>query len=204
MNRRATAKLATRNKVLDAARALFADPGYDQTTIRMIAQRAGVAVGSVFTTFASKEEVLCAIVIEKYDALAEALRHAVETTSGSARERLKAAFAAAYAFEIDRHAMLMHQISASWVWSKTFEAQSQAGLVRPFGFVFGLLEEARARGEVRADADVLLLADTILALYMRNWRHGWYRGLGVPEMASLAAQQVDLIFDGAAPRIGQS
>jgi AcrR family transcriptional regulator len=46
-------KQRTRLKVIAAARALFADPGYDKTTIRMIAEHAGVATGSVFTTFAS-------------------------------------------------------------------------------------------------------------------------------------------------------
>jgi TetR/AcrR family transcriptional regulator, cholesterol catabolism regulator len=200
MNRRETTKLETREKVLAAARALFSDPGYDQTTVRMIAQRAGVAVGSVFTTFDGKEDVLAAIIVEKYDELADALAQVVRETPGSARARLKAAFAAAYALEHQRHAMLMHQISASWVWSREFETRSQAGLVRPFGFVFALLEEARQSGELRDDAELPILADAVLGLYMRNWRHGWYRDLDVAGMAGLAAKQVDLLFDGAAPR----
>ena len=49
-------KAATREKVLDAARDLFNEIGYDETTIRAIAERARVSVGSVFTTFASKAE----------------------------------------------------------------------------------------------------------------------------------------------------
>ncbi len=200
MNRREAAKQQTRLKVLAAARALFADPGYEQTTIRMIAKAANVAVGSVFTTFAGREAVLAAIVTEKYDELAETLRQVVAQTPGSARDRLKAAFAAAYAFEIQRHAMLLHQIAASWVWSREFEAQSQSGLARPFGFVFALLAEAREAGEIAKGADLPLLADAVLALYMRNWRHGWYRELDAAGMAALAARQVDLLFDGAAPR----
>ena len=51
-------KQATREKVLEAARDLFNETGYEETTIRAIAERAGVSVGSVFTTFASKAEVL--------------------------------------------------------------------------------------------------------------------------------------------------
>src|ERR1700693_629539 len=46
--------LATRARVLNAARDLFDEVGYEETTIRMVAERAGVAVGSVFTTFAGQ------------------------------------------------------------------------------------------------------------------------------------------------------
>ena len=50
-------KAATREKVLVAARDLFNEVGYEETTIRAIAERAGVSVGSVFTTFALRTGV---------------------------------------------------------------------------------------------------------------------------------------------------
>ena len=47
-----------RQAILQAARELFANNGYDDTTIAEIAQVAGVAVGTVYLYFANKHEIL--------------------------------------------------------------------------------------------------------------------------------------------------
>src|SRR5687768_10327975 len=48
----------TRRAILDAARALFADHGYVNTPIRRVADVAGVAVQTIYSTFGSKPAVL--------------------------------------------------------------------------------------------------------------------------------------------------
>lgn len=48
----------TRNAILDAAAALFAEQGYDPTTTHQIAAQAGVSVGALYRYFADKEAVL--------------------------------------------------------------------------------------------------------------------------------------------------
>ncbi len=48
----------TREQILDAALALFRDHGYEGTTMRAIAQRAGVAVGNAYYYFRSKENLI--------------------------------------------------------------------------------------------------------------------------------------------------
>ncbi|HEY4586680.1 MAG TPA: helix-turn-helix domain-containing protein, partial [Brevundimonas sp.] len=57
MNRRQAAKVRTRLKVLDAARTLFAERGYDAATIRDIAKGAGMSTGAVFANFQDKAEL---------------------------------------------------------------------------------------------------------------------------------------------------
>jgi AcrR family transcriptional regulator len=189
-------KQATRARVLAAARKLFAQNGFHATTVRMIATEAGCAVGGVFTTFESKEEILFEIAAERYDALAQAIMAEAEG-QGLVRDKLKRGFAAAYRFEFERIGLLMVQIGASWTWSPEFEAKSQARLAAPFAFIGKLLGEARAKGEVRADADLALLGDLLLGIYLRTWRHAWYRKLEAPAASALAAAQIDLVFDGA-------
>ena len=51
LNRRQAAKVRTRQKVLDAARSLFAERGYEPATIRDIAKGAGMSTGSVNANF---------------------------------------------------------------------------------------------------------------------------------------------------------
>src|ERR1019366_9684001 len=60
-------KQATRARVLAAARDLFDEIGYEETTIRMVAQRAEVSVGSVFTTFAGKAELLSQVMGDRVE-----------------------------------------------------------------------------------------------------------------------------------------
>ncbi|NJO19832.1 MAG: helix-turn-helix transcriptional regulator, partial [Spirulinaceae cyanobacterium RM2_2_10] len=87
---------------------MFADPGYDATTARMLAQEAGISVGGVFANFASMEDILAEIVMEGYDHLAHLLveRRAGET--GAPADRLKESFRIAFEAYAPRHAMLMH------------------------------------------------------------------------------------------------
>ena len=60
--RRRDRALATRSRVLDAARALFIDRGYVATTVDAIAQRADVSPETVYSTFGNKRSLLSALV----------------------------------------------------------------------------------------------------------------------------------------------
>jgi AcrR family transcriptional regulator len=66
----AQTKEATRQRLLQAARRLFSDNGYDATTTRDIAKEAGIASGTLFNYFPTKEAVVACLASE---ALGEAL-----------------------------------------------------------------------------------------------------------------------------------
>ena len=63
-----------REAILDAARTLFAQKGYDETTIPEIAQAAGVAVGTVYLYFRNKYEVLTSVSVDLEATLAQVFR----------------------------------------------------------------------------------------------------------------------------------
>jgi AcrR family transcriptional regulator len=56
---------ATRSRILDAAAELFTSAGYGNTTMRAIAESAGVAVDTVYATFGTKARVLTAMIDAK-------------------------------------------------------------------------------------------------------------------------------------------
>lgn len=58
------AKHATRGRILDAARRLFASQGFDEATTRDIARAAGIATGTLFNYFATKEAIVMTLVAE--------------------------------------------------------------------------------------------------------------------------------------------
>lgn len=70
---------ATRERLVKAARAVFGEKGYRDTRITDIAERAGVAIGSFYNHFGSKDEILHAaladLVDEMYDSVAAQVPH---------------------------------------------------------------------------------------------------------------------------------
>lgn len=56
----------TRQSILDAAYDLFLNQGYSATSMRQIAQKAGIALGGIYNHFSSKDEIFQALVIEKH------------------------------------------------------------------------------------------------------------------------------------------
>lgn len=60
----AEAKTATRERIIKAAARLFAKEGYDNATTRGIAAKAGIATGTLFNYFESKEAIVAALISE--------------------------------------------------------------------------------------------------------------------------------------------
>jgi AcrR family transcriptional regulator len=57
----ATESKSTRDRILDIALDLFTDQGYDQTSLREIAERLGFTKAALYYHFASKEEIFLAL-----------------------------------------------------------------------------------------------------------------------------------------------
>jgi AcrR family transcriptional regulator len=71
--------LQTRERILGAALGLFAERGYEATTMRDVAREAGASVGLAYRYFASKEEFALAL----YMGLAEESEGGVGGGDGS-------------------------------------------------------------------------------------------------------------------------
>jgi len=56
----------TRAAILDAAYELFLRQGYSATSMRQIAEGAGIALGGIYNHFASKDEIFQALIIDKH------------------------------------------------------------------------------------------------------------------------------------------
>lgn len=68
---------ATRRKILDAAAQEFGDKGFHDSSIVSITGRAGVALGSFYTYFESKDELFRALVRDRSDGVREAVAPAI-------------------------------------------------------------------------------------------------------------------------------
>ncbi len=59
--KREQTKLANRQAILDAARAVFRELGFEVATVRDIIRRTGLSVGAFYNYYRSKEEVVAAL-----------------------------------------------------------------------------------------------------------------------------------------------
>jgi AcrR family transcriptional regulator len=74
----AETKAATRQRIIEAAQQLFADKGFEASTTRDIADAAGIASGTLFNYFATKEAILASLAAEA----AVAANRSFETADG--------------------------------------------------------------------------------------------------------------------------
>jgi AcrR family transcriptional regulator len=73
--------------LIDAAREVLAQEGYDGLTIRRVAERAEYSLGTVYGYFADKDDLLYSLVHEDFTRLTERLRTIRETHEGAAAVR---------------------------------------------------------------------------------------------------------------------
>lgn len=77
-----------RDRILEAGTLLFAKYGAKKTTIDEIAKEAGVAKGTVYLYFSSKEDILIAVGRKEVDLILTSLRQVVRA-EGTAAKKLK-------------------------------------------------------------------------------------------------------------------
>jgi AcrR family transcriptional regulator len=191
-------KQATRDKVVEAARDLFEEVGYEETTIRMVAERAGVSVGSVFTTFESKVDIFNYILFEKFEALFGELQRIAPYLKGSARHRIASLMSIAYGVECQQLDLMISHLSASYGWPRRIEEEHNKRRARLIGLLREALDQGVADGEIRADADLHLFVDVLLTVYNRNYRAAFYERLSAEQLSAICERQLELLFQGVA------
>jgi AcrR family transcriptional regulator len=195
-------KEATRDRVLAAARDLFEELGYSATTVRMVAQRAGVSVGSVFTCFAGKADLLSQVMQDRLEALYAELEQVAPHLKGRTVDRLRSIMAVHYGFETRRVRLFVVYLGASFLWEAGRSLVPLGQNSRLRAMVTEMLADGVERGEVRADADFEVFVDTLLAAYLWNYRLAPQEGAQADAMIAAMDRQIGLLFEGVAARPG--
>lgn len=180
-----------RARVLDAAVELFAEHGYDGTSVSQVINRAGVAKGGFYHHFASKEALLYEVygdlirrqlagmeqILARGRPPAETLRalihDLVETTAASARPAL--------VFWREMHRLGDERVE-----------QYRRARRRYHDTVRRLVQDAQRSGEFAAVASADTVTFTIFGYV--NELPLWYRPAGRKRPAQLASELADLVL----------
>ena len=183
-----------RTQLLAIATSLFASRGYSQTTVRDIADEAGILSGSLYHHFDSKEAMLSEVLGEFMDGLLAHLRDIVEN-DGSPREKFDAMVRAAFrvihetpdavAVYQNEAALLAHQPEFAFVGARSQSIQQTW---------VSVLRAGQDAGEFRADLDMDLAYRFIRDTVWSTVR--WYNPRGRLQHGTVADQFLSLVHGG--------
>jgi AcrR family transcriptional regulator len=199
-NRRVLSKQRTRAKVLEAARALFIERGYEAATVRDIARRADMSTGAVFANFQDKSDLFEAVIADDFDRVAEAMREVAAKPQGDLGERLSDIFAAGYAYYADSLPLVQATVSQSWLRPLNAELRGRAALKVLLGIVGDALREAARRNEIRQDFDVRLASEMLWDAYLANFRRAIYDGWSLETLRARLSDQIAIVLAGLKTR----
>jgi AcrR family transcriptional regulator len=197
---RRSQKEATRNRVIVAARELFDAQGYQETTVREIARQAGVSVGSVFTTFASKGEILSQIMQDRLDGLYQELNRVMPHLRGSTADRLCTMFSIHFSFEAQRIKLFLAHIAAAYDWTLPAAATPFGKTLRLQEIINECLTKGVAEGDVDPAVDRQEIIDLLMSAYAWTYRLAVWDGAGADTLTAVMDRQIGLIAAGFAPR----
>jgi AcrR family transcriptional regulator len=183
-------------KVVVAAAKLFAERGYDQTSVPELTRELGLATGSLYHYFGSKEQLLIEICDQLMDPLLETARDLVAAPDAPPEQRLRdlVRLWVAHVIEHRDHMLVFqqqrHAIERGAQWRSV--RASRKAFER---LVDDILADLQATKRLRGDRRLVLSA----LLGMVNHTAQWYRRNGKLTAEQIADGYVDLVLGHLAP-----
>jgi len=179
-----------KDTILATAASQFRRRGYERTSVREIAQALGMTSGSLFYHFATKEELLVAIMEEGVRDIMQSVRDGLvgearlpERLLSMVRSHLKALLGT----RLDAMTVLLYEWRSL---SPTAQARVMALRDAYDALWLAPISEAAALGLV--DPDVVLVRQTVLGAL--NWTAQWYRPGGRLDVDALAQRMYTMLF----------
>lgn len=189
---------ARRDELLGIAGELFAERGLRSTTVRDIADAAGILSGSLYHHFDSKESMVDDLLRGFLDALFDRYREIDAADLGAADTLRQFVIASFESIDARHTAVAIYQNEA-----RRLSGQERFSYIHERNVEFrelweSVLRRGVADGDFRSDLDVELvyrfLRDTVWVAVR------WYRPGGPKTIDDIAAQYLSVVLDGVLPR----
>jgi len=195
-DRRAAARDAKRERILDAAVVEIAHHGYHHTTVAMIARRAGVADGTIYLYFRDKEEVLVSLFERAMGRFIEEGQRRLPA-GGSAATRLRRIVELHLALlgrDRDLAVIMQVELRHSLRFLDLFSRSRMRDYLATIAEVVG---EGQREGAFRADLDPLLAAKMVFGV-LDELATDWVLSKRNSRLSAKAKAASDLILRGLA------
>jgi len=189
----------SRARIREAARALFAERGFDGATLRAIAERAGMGASSIYRHVRSKEELLVAELADLQEEAWTRFRTG-DDRGAPTRERLRRFLDLQHAVLAESPDLTMIALRATTHSEARVARRVLALQDRTIGLLAEILQRGRMSGELARDADLLAASRTIFHLTQGS-RVAWANGLQSSEACRAAIDGgVAVVFGGLEAR----
>ncbi|WP_193046574.1 TetR family transcriptional regulator KstR2 [Mycolicibacterium baixiangningiae] len=183
-----------RDELLDLAATMFAERGLRATTVRDIADSAGILSGSLYHHFSSKEEMVDEVLRGFLDWLFERYHQIVETEPNPL-ERLKGLFMASFEAIASRHAqVVIYQDEAKRLSSQPRFSYVEERNREQRKMWIEVLKQGIAEGYFRPDIDVDLIYRFIRDTTWVSVR--WYQPGGPLTAEEVGRQYLAIVLGG--------
>lgn len=147
--------------ILKVATEVFAERGFNETTISQIAQRAKIAEGGIYVYFKNKEDLLFSIPEERMENFLSGLNEHLAGISGALAKLHKLIWYHLHFYEKNKDYVLI--LLQNIQQNPRFHSTRAYQLIREFGkLVNRIIEEGKTEGVIRPNIDSRLLRDAIL------------------------------------------
>lgn len=191
--RRTVAKQITRVNIMSSARSLFAEKGYEGTTLREIAAAAHVSTGAVFDNFAGKYDLFAEIVDVDLKTLYDAMCAAM--VGETANETLRFMFDAGCRFVLQNLKLMQSILSVSWSPEHGAELRSRVAQWPIADLFTRVLDEAVERGELARQTNTRLISQILLDIFLANFSHAAFSGWNHNELMVRYMNQILVLMN---------
>ncbi|MCU0972677.1 MAG: TetR/AcrR family transcriptional regulator [Burkholderiales bacterium] len=188
-------KAATRERILQAAKQLFAEHGYEAATMQKIAQATGLSTGNVFVHFPSKADVLATLMHEDIAALDQLIAKQVPRR-GTVRTRLLKVFGVFLDYAVPTERLLRTLVAYSWSWDEHWEARFEGSIAIRKKQIQTILEDGIRSGEIRADADLEAVGICIFGIAETLFKAARFYGYDRSRFLDQADQALGVLLAG--------
>ena len=182
-----------RQHILDAAAKLFAEKGYEATSIGEIAEAVGLLKGSLYYYAQSKEDLLFWIIREVH----EKGRNLVERFTQSDADpvtQLREIIEAGATFVIEHRDMNIISMRDFRALTEGRQQELEAGRMVMWRYLRSLITRGRSEGYFRSDIDVVVVTTAILGTI--NYLPTWYESGRPPRVDRMSRGYAEFLVQG--------
>ncbi|MBX3498716.1 MAG: TetR family transcriptional regulator [Alphaproteobacteria bacterium] len=184
----------TRARLIEVAKRLFQEHGSDEVTVRTIAAAANIEAGSIYYHFASRDEIMRAVLESGVEGARQQVMRAIEAAGvgSSPLVRLRAALGAHFKYTLREH--FSSRLKSIRRLPKRLREQHMKQ-EREYAAIFaGLLREAERGGLLKSGFDLSVVR--MLAMGALTWAAEWFDPEGEMSADEVADELMRVLSGG--------
>jgi len=198
INKRALQGESKKRLIPQVATEVFAEKGFQQTTISQIAQKANIAEGSIYDYFKNKEDLLFSIPEERMENFLFGLQEHLKGMRGALEKLRKVIWYHLDFYEKNKDYTRILLLDLRQ--NPRFNQSRAYGMIRQYSrMILQVIEEGKREKSIRREVDSYILREMILGTAEHFSIRGFIMGR-FPNLSSAAEQLYDQIISGVAER----